>query len=252
MLQTVDRALQLIRLVASRGEVTLTEVAGALLVSPSMAHRLLRTCADGGYLDQALRHGPYTVGPALRQVTADVVRGSTLPDLLGPALRHTADGLLETVGLAVLEGRGIRFLLTEEGTQLVRIAQPVRTVTSAHATAAGRALLAGLGDDELTARYEGVDLQTVQPGTIQDWTQLKAEIRKVRNRGWSIQIGEAQPGLAALAMPLLDGFGQTVAAVTVMVPNLRLGSSEDARSLASRLRPYAELMERRLTAPSSR
>lgn len=251
MLQGVERTLRLLRLVSARGQVTLTEVAGALQVSPSMAHRLLRTCADAGYLDQALRHGPYTVGPALRQVTADVARGSSLPDLLGPALRHAADGLLETVGLAVLEGRGIRFLLTEEGTQLVRIAQPVRTVTSAHATAAGRALLAGLGDDELAALYEGVDLQTVQPGTIQDWAQLKAEIRKVRNRGWSIQVGEAQPGLAALAMPLLDGFGQTVAAVTVMVPNLRLSSSEDARSLAARLRPYAELMERRLAAPSS-
>uniref|UniRef100_UPI0037BE6A6A helix-turn-helix domain-containing protein n=1 Tax=Citricoccus sp. TaxID=1978372 RepID=UPI0037BE6A6A len=52
MLQTVDRALRLVRLVASRGEMTLTEVAGALQISVSMAHRLLRTCAEAGYLDQ--------------------------------------------------------------------------------------------------------------------------------------------------------------------------------------------------------
>ncbi len=250
MLQGAERTLQLLRLVSTRGQATLTEVAGALQVSPSMAHRLLRTCAEAGYLDQELRHGPYTVGPVLWQVAADVARGSTLTELLGPALRHTVDGLLETTALAVLEGRSIRFLLTEEGTQLVRIAQPVRTVTSAHATAAGRALLAGLNDDDLAARYEGVDLETVQPGTIQDWNQLKAEIRKVRNRGWAIQVGEAQPGMAALAMPLRDGFGQTVAAVTVMVPNLRLSRSEDARTLATNLRPYVELMERRLATPS--
>lgn len=252
MLQTAERALRLVRLISSRGEMTLTEVAGALQVSPSMAHRLLRTCAEAGYLDQELRHGPYTVGPVLRQVTADVARGSTLPDLLGGALRQASEGLLETTSLAVLEGRNIRFLLTEEGTQLVRIARPVRTVTPAHATAAGRALLAGLSDDDLAARYKGAGLETVQPGTIQDWPQLKTELKKVRNRGWAIQVGEAQPGMAALAMPLRDGFGQTVAAVTVMVPYLRLSRSDDARSLARRLRPYADQMERRLTAAAAR
>ncbi|GAA1661873.1 IclR family transcriptional regulator [Citricoccus zhacaiensis] len=251
-LQTADRALRLVRLVASRGEMTLTEAAGALQISASMAHRLLRTCAEAGYLDQELRHGPYTIGPALRQITADVARGSTLPGLLGGVLRQVAEGMLETTSLAVLEGRNIRFILTEEGTHLVRIARPVRTVTPAHATAAGRALLAGLTDDDLAARYQGAALETVQPGTIQDWAQLKAEIKKVRNRGWAIQVGEAQPGVAALAMPLRDGFGQTVAAVTVMVPYLRLSRSDDARSLAHRLRPYADQMERRLASGSAR
>ena len=58
--------------------------------------------------------------------------------------------------------------------------------------------------------------------------------------------------MAALAMPPRDGFGQTVAAVTVMVPYLRLSRSDDARSLARRLRPYADQMERRLTAAAAR
>ncbi|MFC4428923.1 IclR family transcriptional regulator [Citricoccus alkalitolerans] len=252
MLQTVDRALHLVRLVASRGEVTLTEVAGSLQVSPSMAHRLLRTCADAGFLDQPLRNGAYTVGPALRHIAADVRRGSTLPTLLGGVLRQVAEGLLETTSLAVLEGRNIRFVLTEEGTHLVRIARPVRTVTPAHATAAGRALLAGLTDDDLEARYQKATLETVQPGTIQDWAQLKAEIKKVRNRDWAIQVGEAQPGVAALAMPVRDGSGQSVAAVTVTVPYLRLSRSEDARSLARRLRPFVDQMERRLALSSAR
>ncbi|WP_413544207.1 IclR family transcriptional regulator [Citricoccus nitrophenolicus] len=252
MLQTAERALHVVQLVASRGEVTLTEVAGALQLSPSMAHRLLRTCADAGFVDQELRNGPYTVGSVLRQVAADVTRGSTLPTLLGGTLRQVAEGLLETTSLAVLEGRNIRFILTEEGTHLVRIARPVRTVTPAHATAAGRAMLAGLSDDELAARYQGMDLETVQPGTIQDWVQLKAELKKVRQRGWAIQVGEAQPGVAALAMPIRDGLGHPVAAVTVTLPYLRLNRSDDARSLARRLRPFADQMERRLASAATR
>lgn len=249
MLQTVDRALQLISLIGSRGEMTVTEVAGALQVSPSMAHRLLRTCTDAGYLRQDARNGPYLVGPALRQLSVDVSRGSTLRDLLGGVLRQAADGLLETTNLAVLEGRNIRFILTEEGAHLVRIARPIRALTPAHATAAGRVLLADLSDEELAARYRGVALDTVQPGTIQDWDQLMAELAKVRSRGWAIQVGEAQPGVAALAMPVRDGSGHAVAALTVTVPYLRLHRVEDARSLALRLRRFVDQMERRL-APS--
>lgn len=252
MLQTVDRALQLLRTIASRGEMSLTEVSGALQISPSMAHRLLRTCTEAGYLRQDIPNGPYAVGPALHQISADVSRGSTLQVLLDKVLRQAAEGLLETTSLAVLEGRNIRFLATAEGGHLVRIARPIRTVTPAHATAAGRALLAGLSDQELEARYRGVSLETVQPGTIQDWDQLTAEISRVRNRGWAIQIGEAQPGVAALAMPVRDGTGHTVAALTVTVPYLRLGRSDDARSLATRLRPYVEQMERRLASAASR
>lgn len=247
MLQAADRTLQLLRLVASRGEMTLTEVAGALQVSPSMAHRLLRTCADAGFLRQDARNAPYRVGPALGQVAADVGRGSTVRDLLGGVLRQAAEGLLETTSLVVLEGRNIRFILTEEGAHLVRVARPIRTVTPAHATAAGRALLADLDDDDLAARYRGIGLETVQPGTIQDWDQLTAEIAKVRTRGWAIQVGEAQPGLGALAMPVRDGSGHAVAAITVTVPYLRLNRAEDARALAVRLRPYVDQMERRLT-----
>ncbi|HRO95209.1 IclR family transcriptional regulator [Citricoccus sp.] len=252
MLQTVDRALHLLALIGSRGEMTVTEVAGVLQVSPSMAHRLLRTCADAGFLRQDARSGPYLVGPALRQVSVDVARGSTLRDLLGGTLRQATEGLLETTSLATLEGRNIRFLLTEEGGHLVRIARPIRAVTPAHATAAGRALLAGLSDEDLAARYRDAALETVQPGTIQDWDQLVAEIAKVRNRGWAIQVGEAQPGVAALAMAVRDGSGTAVAALTVTVPYLRLNRAEDARSLARRLRPFVDQMERRLAPSASR
>ena len=252
MLQTVDRALHLVRLVASRGEMSVTEVAGTLQDSPSMAHRLLRTCTEAGFLRQDERNGPYRVGPALHQVSADVARGSTVRTLLAGPLRQTAEGLLETSSLAALEGRTIRFLLTEEGAHLVRIARPIRTVTPAHATAAGRALLADLTDEELAARYRDAPLETVQPGTIQDWDQLRAEIAKIRARGWAIQVGEAQPGVAALAMPVRDASGAAVVSLTVTVPYLRLHRAEDARALARRLRPYAELMEKRLAAPGPR
>src|SRR5690625_2673473 len=119
-LQTAQRVLEVIRLVASRGETTVSEVARTLDISPSMAHRLLSTCTQSEYLRQDFSGGPYAVGPLLRQLAHDVERDTDLNELLGPVLRTTARELLETCSLAVLEGRNIRFIMSIEGSQIGR------------------------------------------------------------------------------------------------------------------------------------
>jgi len=246
ILQTAQRVLEVIRLAALRGEITVTQVAGVLDISPSMAHRLLYTCVQGGYLQQNYSGGPYIIGPALKQLAYDVGRDTDLVTLLEPTLTATARELLETCSLAVLEGRNIRFILSVEGTHLVRIASPIRTVTSAHNTAAGRALLALQSEHEIKTLYNDMKWSKDEYQLIASVETLLEELERTRERGWAIQAGEAQPGLAAVAIALSNAMGQPVAALTVTVPYLRLHRPSDARYLIERLQPYAERMQRRL------
>lgn len=246
MLQTAQRALEVVRLVAARGEITVTEVAGALHISPSMAHRLLQTCTHSGYLRQDFSGAPYKVGPLLRQVAQDVERDTDLVELLEPTLKMAAKGLLETCSLAVLEGRNIRFIVSAEGTHLVRVARPIRTVTTAHNTAAGRALLALLPVQEVHKLYRRATWSHEGQQSITNLETLLEELERTRERGWAIQAGEAQPGLAAVAIALSNTMSQPVAALTATVPYLRLHRPTDARFLVERLQPYAEQMQRRL------
>jgi len=240
------KSLEVIRLVASRGTATVTEIAGALDISPSMAHRLLHTCTQTGYLRQDISGGSYAVGPLLRQLAQDVERDTDLVELLGPTLEMAAKGLLETCSLAVLEGRNIRFIMSIEGTHLVRVARPIRTVTTAHNTAAGRSLLTLLPIREVKTLYRKTKRSHEEHQSIVNLETLFEELERTRERGWAIQAGEAQPGLAAVAMALLNTVNQPVVALTVTVPYLRLHRPTDARFLIERLQPYAEQMQRRL------
>src|ERR671914_756317 len=62
-------ALALVRLVARRGSVTVSEVGRELGVAVSTAHRLLATCVREGFVRQDHVGGPYLAGPALHELT---------------------------------------------------------------------------------------------------------------------------------------------------------------------------------------
>jgi IclR family acetate operon transcriptional repressor len=89
--------LALVRLVARRGAVTVTEVSRELDVAVSTAHRLLTTCAREGFVRQDHAGGPYRVGPALHELS--LVTGSNAGAQVLIDLREEVG---ETVSLAIL------------------------------------------------------------------------------------------------------------------------------------------------------
>jgi len=60
------------------------------------------------------------------------------------------------------------------------------------------------------------------PQTITDRRALSAELKIVRRRGFATLIDELEPGLRAVAVPVVDGQGEVVAAVAVSGPSVRL------------------------------
>lgn len=243
MLQTAERTLRAVALVSTRGRITLTELAHELAISPSMAHRILSTCVHQGYLVQSRRGSAYRVGPALRQLAADVDRGVDLVPLLEPTLKRAARTLMETCNLVVLEGTDIRFVLSVEGTHLVRIAHPIRRTTPAHATAGGRAILAALPDAEIQRRFAHHDWTRAPNSQVTSADDLKLELARIRRRTWALQVGEAQTGVAAVALPLHDASSAPIAAISATVPYQRMAQATDASTLVEQLRPFALRME---------
>ncbi|MGO1768939.1 MAG: IclR family transcriptional regulator domain-containing protein, partial [Microbacterium sp.] len=144
MLQSAERTLKVVQLLVQRGALSLTEVARELDISPSMAHRLLATCCATGFARQDAPSGAYTAGPALQEISLGPSGAATLRETGAATLARVHKELGETVSVVVLEGRAVRFVETLEGDGLIRVAAPLGRTLAAHATAAGRALLACL------------------------------------------------------------------------------------------------------------
>jgi DNA-binding IclR family transcriptional regulator len=117
----------------------------------------------------------------------------------------------------------------------------------AHATSAGKAMLATLTTDEVLATYPNEKLVTVTERTVATRSQLLAALDRVRADGFAVNFGESETGLDAIGMAVLDADGRPAAGITVAFPMQRM-TQEYVEALASELRPVvaeatAELLQ---------
>ncbi|MFC7405651.1 IclR family transcriptional regulator [Georgenia alba] len=246
MLQSAERTLRVVQLLAQRGRATLTEVAGELSISPSMAHRLLTTCCELGFARQDGSGGMYETGAALHELSLGLTRATALRDAGAAQVAKACKELRETVSVVVLEGRDVRFVETLEGDRAVRVTSPIGRTMPAHATAGGRAMLSCLPPEELDRRFPTHRLTHVPWSAIETWEELVCELDRVRDRGWAIQIGEGEDDVVAVGYPILDGLGLPRAALVASAPRTRLATSHDAQAVARVLEPHARKIQRRL------
>ena len=241
---SVDNALQLIRLLVEHRALRVSEAADLLGVAPSTAHRLLSALCQQGFAEQAGRGAPYLPGPVLREVGHGAAAGFDLRLALRPALEWLAEQTGETVSACVLEGHHVRFVDGIESHQIVRVADRVGVLMPAHATAAGKAMMAQLSDYELERRFAGRGLERRTGNTVQGWQELRRELANVRRAGFAMNVREGTHGVSAVGVAVTDTVGAPVASVNVALPSTRMPTKAVRRELVAQVREAADRASR--------
>jgi DNA-binding IclR family transcriptional regulator len=216
----VDHALDLLLLLRDRAELRVTDAARELGISPSTAHRQLSTLENRGFVTQDRLTRAYRVGPALIELGIASTRAIDLREVSEPHLRELSESMRETVNLMVLQDSSVRFVAGFEADQRVRTHVLTGTLLPAYATSGGKVLLAELSREELRRLYPR-GLRRLTPRT-KTFTQLLDELALVLMRGYAINEQESVEGLSAVAVPLRDRSGATIAAVAMSAPTARL------------------------------
>src|SRR3954454_16505403 len=150
---SVDNALWLLQLIGERQALRVAEAADLLGIARSTAHRLLTALRRRGFVNQDRPNGAYRPGPALCEIGLPAVSRIDIRRVARPVLEQLREETQETASLAVLEGTTVRFLDCAESGRSVRVGNRTGVVRPAHASAVGKAILAGLSDEELDRRY---------------------------------------------------------------------------------------------------
>ncbi|MGO4856180.1 IclR family transcriptional regulator [Arthrobacter sp. 2MCAF14] len=223
-IDAVDHALRAIHMLRDGGSTRVTEVARQLQISPSSAHRLMAMLVYQGFAiqDDSRR---YLAGPALSAPI--IASGDTkkMVDASRPLLEQLCDELGETVNLTSRVGMHARVLMTVEARSLGRIGDRTGAVLPAHATSAGRALLAAepLELSQRLYRSKNADrLGLALPDGV--YRQLIRELKATRQRGYALCWGETQIGVASAAVPVTSATGRPLTTITVSTPVSRLES----------------------------
>ncbi len=237
--RSVQRALELLSVVANGEELSLAKLAGATALAPSTAHRLLSTMLELGFVAQNGESRKYGPGPRLLGlVSAAEQRLDALRTAALPHMTELASACGETAHLTILDGPQVIFIDQVLGQGTIRVEVKVGSRMDAHATAAGKALLAWQPEGYLEPLL-AAGLRSFTPKTITDPDALSRDLAGVRELGWASELEEHELGAGCVAAPIMPAAGTPVASLSVSGPTSRLRPEEFA-ALGARIREAAD------------
>ncbi len=219
--QTITRALSVLGVLRDAGDdVGVIELARALDLHASTAHRILRALVAAGYAVQNTQTERYRLGHAAFLLGR--AAGRTLGfDEAMPLLEQMAESTGESVNLVVRDGDEGLVVLRVESQQPLRFTQPVGARIPLYCTSTGKILLAFAGDLHAEVARLG-ELNRLTPTTITSPRSLLHDLEATRERRFSINKGERVPGVWGVAAPVLSADGIATAALAVQGPQIRM------------------------------
>jgi DNA-binding IclR family transcriptional regulator len=241
--QSVDRALAILDLLARRGEAGVTEIAAELEVHKSTAFRLVGALENRQLVEQVSDRGKYRLGFGIVRLAGATAATLDLPREGQAVCERLAEALDETVNLAILDNGAATNITQVYGTAAVTTRNWLGQRTPLHATSSGKILLAWADAETLE---EALDtLERFTPKTITSRSKLLAELERTRDRGWASTSEELEIGLNAVAAPIRGAGGDVVAAVSVSGPAYRL-TLDSFPSVTKKLQAGADEISNRI------
>jgi DNA-binding IclR family transcriptional regulator len=241
--QSVDRAVAILEILARDGEAGVTEVARELGVHKSTASRLLAALDRRELVAQDAARGRYRLGMGLVRLAGAASRGLDLVQESRPVCRALAREVGETVNLAILSGRDALYLDQVAGPAALSPHNWAGQRIPLHATSDGKVLLAYLPEADLAERLTPPLARfTARTITAADFPRLLAEVRR---QGYATAVEELEAGLTAVAAPVRNAEGIVVASISASGPSFRI-PADRIPVLAGSVRRAAAEVSRRL------
>jgi IclR family transcriptional regulator, pca regulon regulatory protein len=215
-----------------RQRLNATQAAERAGLTRAAARRHLLTLAHLGYLDTDGSH--YWLSAKVLRFSGSYLASARLPRLLQPTLNRLAAMTRESFSAVVLDGDEVVIVARSAsvgGQRLMAYGLHLGARLPVHATSTGRVLLAALPRAAFNAWLKGRELARLTPRTLVDPKLFRATIERARLDDFALASEEHELGVHALAIPLRNMQGKTVAALNVVASPERLEPTVMQRDL---------------------
>ncbi len=238
LIQSVDRAMQIMQLLSEAGTQTVTEISQKLDVHKSTASRLLATLEQHGVVEQYQNRGAYRLGLALVGFTNSVLKDYNILDYARPVCERLGRDTDETVNVAIILGKNVVNIDQVTGSGAIASVNWIGKHTPIHATSSGKSILAFMEPDKREAIVQA-ELKPFTQHTLVEADKFRAALDTIRKQGFAITIGEFELGLTGIAAPIFNSTGTVEASVSVSAPTFRV-QGEMINEIAAKVKQAAE------------
>lgn len=225
--QSVDRALQILEILARQGDAGASEIAEEMGVHKSTVSRLVGSLVGRELVRQNNERGKYQLGFGILRLASSIPGRLSVVREARDVLESLAAQYKETVNLAVLRSNYAVNVDQAMGPSTLATYDWVGSLTPLHATSSGKVLLASLPADERDTILKTVGLPARTPRTITNRAELEKQLLDVSREGYAVVHEEFEIGLTAVAVPIYNHLGKVIAAVSISGPSFRFTPQDD-------------------------
>lgn len=216
-----------------RTALTATEIGRLARLPSSTAHRLVSELVATGLLER-LADGRVQLGMHLWEIAQRGSRALRLRQVVLPYMERVQTRVREHTQLGVLENGEVLFLERLSDPHAVSNITRIAGRLPLHASSSGLVLLAFSPDEVQGDALEG-RLDPFTPDTVTDPDRLRELLAQIRRDEFVVAPGYVEPVSTGIAVPLRDGAGRVLAALSVVVPRAAptAGALEELRAAAA-------------------
>ena len=180
---------------------SLQQLVTATKMPKSSVHRYLEVLVQEQFLERDSRAGTYRLGASF--VTLASNESQLLVLRARPYLERLRDRFDETVNLGTLSGDNVVYLDIVESPRTVRLAARIGDRDMVHSTALGKAIAAGLPENQLRSLLQRTGLPRRTANTATHISAFMKQLELVRRHGFALddQENDVEGRCVAVAMP---------------------------------------------------
>lgn len=221
MVESADRVLRVLEAFdPGERDVSLGELADRVGLPKSSVHRLLATLVVHHFVERDPETRRYRLGIRLFELGSAAIHERGLHSTAHPALEQLSASTGETCHLAVLSGMEAVYVYKLDGPSSIIMSSRVGGRAPCHATSIGKVLTAWAGED-LFRILRSRPLRPYTTHTITTVKAFEAELARVREQGYALDLEEFEEGLRCIAAPVRDHSTRVVAALGIAGPRRR-------------------------------
>ena len=227
-MQSLDRGMKVLALVAAADGLSLSEVASASGLPASTAYRMLTTLEGHGMVEFDRTDQLWSVGAGAFRVGSGFLRRRRLADRARAIMQQLMEDTGETANLGVIQDGGVVFISQIETHEAIRAFFRPGSASPLHASGIGKAILSHLSPERIAALAGRAGFEGYTPKTLTRIGGLSADLEAARTRGYAIDDEERFAGMRCVAAAIFNEFGEPIAGISVSGPTVRVTEEQVA------------------------
>jgi len=244
-IQSIDKALDLIELLAEHGSLSLIELTELLGQPKSSTYRIVLTLEQRGFISRSEEDGKYCLGYKQLLITRNLLERNNMRSAAYQEMKKLSEQYGDTVNLGVLIGSEVMYVDIIESTHALRMTDSIGSRSPFHATAMGKAIAAHLPEQQVQRLIQQFGMAKLTPHTITTVERFMAELEQVRSDGYALDDQEIVEGARCIAAPLFGMFGGVKGAISLSGPMHRYDADAIPR-MAERIQHAAAEISKKM------